>query len=96
MTIERAQATPLFRSFWEERIEVPGWSEADELADLDTVWASLCQEAAAPRPAGQGPERPSIAAVAVAGLSLSATRRNRLRPAVLLRHGARRPDLLVY
>jgi hypothetical protein len=36
-----------------------GWSEADELAALETVWESLCQEAAAPRPVVPLPDLPS-------------------------------------
>ncbi len=30
-----------------------GWSPADELAALETVWASLCQDAASPTPSLQ-------------------------------------------
>lgn len=32
-----------------------GWSPADEVAALDEVWASLCQDAAVPAPALQLP-----------------------------------------
>jgi hypothetical protein len=32
-----------------------GWSPADELAALETVWASLCQDAASPTPSLQLP-----------------------------------------
>jgi hypothetical protein len=36
-----------------------GWSTADELAALETVWESLCQDAASPAPSLQLPNLPS-------------------------------------
>lgn len=41
----------------EGRSSASGWSPADELAALETVWASLCQDAASPAPS---PELPVI------------------------------------
>ena len=38
------------RSSGEVGSSAEGWSPADELAALETVWASLCQDAASPAP----------------------------------------------
>ena len=61
VTIELPQPRRQSRSSGEARSsgEVPssaeGWSPADELAALETVWASLCQDAASPAPSLQLP-----------------------------------------
>ena len=39
----------------------PGWSPADELAALETVWESLCQDATSPGSPLQLPNLPSPA-----------------------------------
>jgi hypothetical protein len=56
-----------------------GWSEADELAALETVWDSLCQEAAAPRPVVQLPDRPSSRLARASSRPEAAWTRNAVR-----------------
>ena len=48
----RRQARPSgeVHSSSEVRSSAEGWYPADELAALETVWASLCQDAASPTP----------------------------------------------
>ncbi|MCP9796737.1 hypothetical protein [Cyanobium sp. Lug-B] len=55
MTIELPQPRRQNRPSGEARPSATGWSPADELAALETVWASLCQDAASPAPSLQLP-----------------------------------------
>ncbi len=55
VTIELPQPRRQSRSSGEVRSSAEGWSPADELAALETVWASLCQDAASPAPSLQLP-----------------------------------------
>jgi len=55
VTIEIPQPRRQSRSSGEARSSAEGWSPADELAALETVWASLCQDAASPAPSLQLP-----------------------------------------
>ncbi|MEA5411744.1 hypothetical protein VB737_08195 [Synechococcus sp. BA-120 BA3] len=55
MTIELPQPRRQSRPSAEARSAAEAWSPADELAALETVWASLCQDAASPAPALQLP-----------------------------------------
>jgi hypothetical protein len=50
VTIELPQPRRQSRSSGEALSSAEGWSPADELAALETVWASLCQDAASPAP----------------------------------------------
>lgn len=54
VTIELPQPRRQSRPSGEVR-SAAGWSPADELAALETVWASLCQDAASPAPSLQLP-----------------------------------------
>lgn len=55
VTIELPQPRRQSRPSGEARPSAAGWSPADELAALETVWASLCQDAASPAPTLQLP-----------------------------------------
>ncbi|KAF0652196.1 hypothetical protein L107_14942 [Cyanobium sp. Copco_Reservoir_LC18] len=55
MTIELPQPRRQNRPSRETGPSATGWSPADELAALETVWASLCQDAASPAPSLQLP-----------------------------------------
>jgi hypothetical protein len=55
VTIELPQPRRQSRSSGDVPSSAEGWSPADELAALETVWASLCQDAASPAPSLQLP-----------------------------------------
>jgi hypothetical protein len=55
VSIELPQPRRQPRPSAEARSSAEGWSPADELAALETVWASLCQDAASPAPSVQLP-----------------------------------------
>ncbi len=57
VTIELPQPRRQSRPSGEGRSSAAGWSTADELAALETVWASLCQDAVSP---GTSPQLPVI------------------------------------
>ena len=69
VTIELPQPRRQSRPSAESRSSATGWSPADELAALETVWASLCQDAASPAPSLQLP------AMSCSSLSRDAERR---------------------
>ncbi len=67
MTVELPQPRRQPRPSGDVSSTAEGWSPADELAALETVWASLCQDAASPAPTLELPvfsrSTPSRAAV---------------------------------